>query len=79
MFFPTDIWSIIKEFSLDNTKAIKVIKQQTALPYMLSLHQYKGIENNITFLKRNYPWIFTKMSINRVKTIIRTTEDGFKY
>ena len=74
MFFPEDIWSIIKEFTLDKAEAIKIIKHHIGWVYMLSLHQYKGIDNNVTFLKKNYSWIFDTMSLKKVKTIIRETE-----
>ena len=66
MFFPEEIWFIITELLLyRKLEAIKLIKHHAALPYALSMHNYKGIDNNINFLKITYSWIFKILHIKQ--------------
>ena len=79
MFFPGDIWGVVKTYLLyDRDKAIRLIKYNAELPYMLSLHTYKGADSNMIFLRRVYPWIFRTLHIDTIRSIILETEIGAK-
>jgi hypothetical protein len=79
MFFPEEIWLNIKELLLyRKLEAIKLIRHHTGLPYALSMHNHKGINNNINFLKRDYSWIFTTLHMKQIKEIIRKTEQFYR-
>ena len=79
MFFPGDIWGVVKTYLLyDREEAIRLIKYNAELPYMLSLHTYKGAYSNMIFLRRVYPWIFRTLHIDTIRSIIIETEIGAK-
>ena len=75
MIFPNELWVIIKDYLLHKKlEAIKIITKHTSLPYMLSLHQSKGVKNNIIFLKRYCYWVFKILNDKQIENIIRETE-----
>ena len=76
MFFPEDTWNIIKLFLLYNrAKATNLINYQATLPYILSMHQYKGVNENFKFLQLRYSWVFNTLSVKDIKYIITKSEE----
>ena len=54
--------------------ARELIKTHTALPYSLSLHQFKSYENICKYLKTKHNWVFNYFKMDEVVKIIRQTK-----
>ena len=75
MYFSDEIWTIIKDYLLHKKlEAIKTIVKHASLPYALSMHDCKGLKNNITFLKLKENWVFKLLYYKQIEKIIKDTE-----
>ena len=75
VLIPDDIWFMIKEFLFSRKfEAIALIKKHASLPYALSLHNFKGLDNNINYLMRSESWVFRVLHMRQVEKTIRDTE-----
>ena len=75
VYFPDDIWDIIKDYLFASKfEAISLIKMHAELPFKLSLHNYKGVDNNITYLMKHEKWVFGVLCMRQVKKTIEDTE-----
>lgn len=77
IYIPDDIWINVKDYLFHNKfEAIELVQYHAALPYALGLHNYKGISNNMNYLKANHAWVFTVLCVNQVIGIIKTIEQS---
>lgn len=56
--------------------ARELIKTHTALPYSLSLHQFKSDDNICKYLKTEHDWVFNYLKMNNVVEIIHQTKSN---
>tara|TARA_B100001094_G_scaffold324655_1_gene377600 strand:+ start:746 stop:955 length:210 start_codon:yes stop_codon:yes gene_type:complete len=54
-------------------EAIKLVKLHTSLPYSLSLHNCKSIENLTVYLKRAHSWVFDILELDEINQIFIDT------
>ena len=72
---PEDVWDLLKQYMFqDKFRAIAEVRRHTALPYALSLHQFKGLDNTLAYLQRREPWVFRLLPFQQVKNIILETQ-----
>ena len=72
MIFPDEIWNNILDYIVWQTpkNAKKVLEKHAILPYAFSLHEFKGLQNNLDFHKRYNPWIFNIMLLMLMGSVI---------
>ena len=55
-------------------EAINLVKLHTSLPYTLSLHNCKSIENLTVYLKRAHSWVFDILELDEINQIFIDTK-----
>jgi len=74
-YFPAEVWEMVTSYLLhDKLRAKKVVQQHTALPYVLSLHQYKGLSNTLEYLQLREAWVFQVLPRQQITNTIRATQ-----
>tara|TARA_Y100000389_G_C17454938_1_gene517465 strand:- start:219 stop:461 length:243 start_codon:yes stop_codon:yes gene_type:complete len=80
MELPNELWDIIKTFLFAKKfAAIETVKKHAALPYMFAMHDLKGVENNMNYIRIKNPWILDLLYVKQIENIIRETENCLRY
>ena len=80
MDFPEEIWDIVKTFIFySKFEAIETVEKHAALPYALGMHDMKGIENNMNYIRIRNQWILDLLHVKQIENIIRETERALRY
>ena len=75
MDFPDEIWDIVKTFLFHKKfAAIETVEKHAALPYMFGMHDLKGVENTMNYIRVKIPWILDELHEKQIENIIREIE-----
>lgn len=75
MELPNELWDIIKTFLFAKKfDAIETVKKHAALPYMFGMHDLKGVENIMNYIRIKNPWILDLLYVKQIENIIREIE-----
>ena len=75
MDFPDDIWDIVKTFIFHSKfDAIETVEKHAAMPHAFGMHDMKGVENNMVYIRLRNPWILNVLHMKQIENIIRETE-----
>lgn len=76
VLFAEDIWVMVKDYLFSGKfEAIEEVRNHAALPYVLSMHNFKGLDNNMNYFFQKQSWIFRYLHVGQVKKIIVETEN----
>lgn len=68
---PDDVWGLIKGYLFHGKfEAIDLIKYHTELPYMLGMHNAKGVDNTFQYLWDRHSSVFDVLSVGQVREVI---------
>lgn len=77
MYFPPDVWFIIKTMEYQmlyppniQKQYISNIKSFVRLPYLLKQHQNKNTTHQVLFLRHNYPLFWNVFQEQYIQTIV---------
>ena len=75
VLFPADIWTMVKDYLLSGKlEAIEAVRKHATLPYVLAMHNFKGLDNIMNYLFQKQCWIFRYLHVGQVSKIIVDTE-----
>ena len=76
---PEEVWLLTKQYLFhDKFRAKQVVKQHTALPYLLSLHQYKNMNSTLEYLRLYEAWVFRVLPSGQIISLVRKTGQEYQ-
>ena len=69
---------LTNEIQKNKTDVIKIIEYHVMMPYMLSLHELKGVKSNLEYHKIRNSWVFNHYSNDQIEGLITDADNRAK-